>query len=143
MTSRHIAWREEFSIGISDVDDQHKKLLGLLNEMNSFDHDRNSHASQANKLVEILDKLSDYAAHHFAQEELLMRKHLPADANAADHIVAHRTYWTIIVTLKNRLLKGDAKVNSELVAYLNRWWVDHILQTDQKMGRELNRRGVV
>jgi hemerythrin-like metal-binding protein len=139
--SKQISWRDEYSIGIPHIDDQHKKLLGLLNQLNSFDPSPGSHASQSGKLVEMLDNLSEYAAQHFGQEEALMRSHLPAAASTAAHMVAHRTYWSIIVALKNRFLKGDEKVNSELVEYLNRWWINHILETDQQMGRELSRRG--
>ncbi|MFA7280642.1 MAG: bacteriohemerythrin [Sterolibacterium sp.] len=146
MTNRSeqkISWRDEFSIGIATIDDQHKKLLDLLNQLNSFDHDQGGHGAQPNRLVKMLDSLSEYAAHHFVQEEALMRDHLPASDKTTDHIVAHRSYWTIIVALKNRLLKGDAKVNAELVDYLNRWWINHILNIDQDLGRELKLRGVV
>ncbi|MBI5922933.1 MAG: bacteriohemerythrin [Betaproteobacteria bacterium] len=137
-----IAWRDEFSIGIPAIDDQHKQLLDLLNQLNSFDHGQNGQNAQPNRLVKMLDSLSEYAAHHFVQEEALMRDHLPVSDKTTDHIVAHRSYWTIIVALKNRLLKGDAKVNAELVEYLNHWWINHILKIDQDMGRELKLRGV-
>lgn len=141
--ARQISWRDEFSIGISSIDDQHKKLLGMLNQLNSIEHAQAGQARQPGKLVEMLDNLSEYAAHHFAQEEALMHTHLPDAESTTHHLLAHRTYWTIIVTLKNRFMKGDAKVNAELVEYLNRWWIDHILKTDQQMGRELKSRGVV
>jgi hemerythrin len=146
MTNRSvqkISWRDEFSIGIPSIDDQHKKLLDLLNQLNTFDHGQSGQNAQPNPLVRMLDSLSEYAAHHFGQEEALMRDHLPASDKTTDHIVAHRSYWTIIVALKNRLLKGDAKINAELVDYLNRWWINHILIIDQDMGRELKVRGVV
>ncbi len=142
-SEQKIAWRDEFSIGISAIDDQHKKLLDLLNQLNAFDHGQSGQSVQPNPLMNMLDSLSEYAAHHFSQEEALMRNHLPASKNTTDHIVAHRSYWTIIVALKNRLQKGDAKVNAELVDYLNRWWINHILKIDQDMGRELKLRGVV
>ncbi|MFA6310030.1 MAG: bacteriohemerythrin [Sterolibacterium sp.] len=140
--SKQILWREEFSIGVPSIDDQHKRLLALLNRLNSFDHEQAKHGPQASPLMEILENLNEYAAHHFLNEEALMRKHLVPDENTVNHIVAHRSYWTIILTLKNRLLKGDAKVNRDLVEYLNGWWINHILKTDREMGRELSRRGV-
>lgn len=137
-----ILWREEFSIGVPSIDDQHKRLLAMLNQLNSFDHERASNDPETSHLMELLENLNEYAAGHFLNEEALMRKHLAPDENTVNHVVAHRSYWTIILTLKNRFLKGDAKVNRDLVEYLNGWWINHILKTDLEMGRELSRRGV-
>lgn len=140
--SKHILWRAEFSVGVVSIDTQHQGLLSLLNRLNAFDHGEVSADPKATALIELLEDLNDYAADHFLNEEALMRQHLPPDAITIDHIVAHRSYWTIILTLKNRLLRGDVRVNGELVDYLNRWWINHIQATDQELGRQLNRRGV-
>lgn len=135
-----ILWRDEFSVGIADIDDQHQRLLGLLNKLNSLNHQQTS--PRIYDLLTLLESLNEYAATHFLSEETLMREHLANDESTVNHIVAHRSYWVIISTLKKRFQAGDAKVNGELVEYLNRWWINHILQTDQHMGRELNRRGI-
>jgi len=71
-----------------------------------------------------------------------MREHIEANEDSVKHVVAHRSYWSIISTFKKRFEEGDEKVNEDLVEYLNRWWVNHILETDKQLGRELNRRGV-
>ncbi|TRZ57863.1 MAG: hypothetical protein D4S02_13345 [Rhodocyclaceae bacterium] len=139
---KQIQWRDEFSVGVVGIDTQHKGLLDLLNRLNAFDHGQPPHDSKTTVLMGLLEDLNNYAVDHFLAEEALMRQHLPPDENTVNHVVAHRSYWTIILTLKNRLLRGDAKVNGELVEYLNRWWINHIQDTDQELGRELNRRGV-
>lgn len=139
---RNISWRDEFSTGITSIDDQHKRMLDLLNQLNFSDHNQTAHAPQTNRLLEILEELNNFAGSHFQHEEALMSEHLPSGDMTADHLVAHRTYWTIVMTLRNRLVEGDMKTIGESVSHLNRWWIEHILKTDQELGRELNRRGV-
>ena len=140
---KQIYWRDEYSIGVPSIDGQHKRLLALLNQLNSYSESSGSDRIEPQRLSEMLDYLNEYAASHFVNEETLMRDHFPAEIDTTDHLVAHRSYWTIIAAMKSRLLKGDAKVNADLVEYLNRWWINHILRVDQEMGRELNRRGIV
>ena len=137
-----ILWRDEYSIGVADIDAQHRRLLELLNTLNALDPRHSPQARRAGNVMKLLDSFNEYAAYHFLSEEALMREHIEANEDTVKHIVAHRSYWSIISTFKKRFQQGDEKVNAELVEYLNRWWINHILETDQHLGRELNRLGV-
>jgi len=141
-TPAPIAWRNEYSVGVAEIDTQHKRLLELLNKVNALNPDRSSSAVRSGEVLRLLDSFNEYAAYHFLTEEGLMREHIEASEDTVKHVVAHRSYWSIISTFKKRFEQGDEKVNGELVEYLNRWWINHILETDQQLGRELNRRGV-
>jgi len=90
----------------------------------------------------LLEELNEYAVYHFLSEEKMMREHLPADEEIARHIAAHRSYWKIMADFKKRHQQGDTNVGQELLEYVNRWWLNHILETDKKMGAELNRLGI-
>lgn len=139
---RHILWRNEFSIGFEEIDTQHKRLLALLNNLNSLVLDETAQHAQSDPLLRMLEELNEYAVTHFQAEEVLMHNHLKDDdEHLAGHLVAHRTYWTIIVSLKHRYFKGDTKIYKELLKYLNQWWINHIRQTDQEMGRRLRLNG--
>lgn len=134
-----IEWRAEYSVGVADIDSQHKRLIFLLNEMNLIDNvrrDRNSH------LMDLLEQLNEYAAYHFLGEEGLLREHLSSHEATAKHIAAHRHYWMTMADFRKRHQEGDPKVAEEVVEYLNRWWINHILETDRQMGAELNRLGI-
>lgn len=140
--SNPIPWREEFSVGIAEIDDQHKELLELLNQLNAIEHDHTGQNPESSPLAEALERFNHRAGSHFDHEEALMQKHLAADENTADHLVAHRSYWSVVVTLRNRLMAGDEKTSRELLQYVNRWWINHILQIDQEMGRSLTSLGI-
>ncbi|MCX7176752.1 MAG: bacteriohemerythrin [Proteobacteria bacterium] len=137
-----ILWRNEYSVGVADIDAQHQRLLELLNKVNAMNPEGLAPMARTGEVMKLLESFNEYAAYHFLSEEALMREHIEANEDTVKHIVAHRSYWSIISTFKKRFQEGDEKVNGELVEYLNRWWINHILETDQQLGRELNRRGV-
>ena len=66
---RFVEWSDELSVGVEEIDEQHKVLVGLVNEMHEAIHQR--HGSEV--VQEILAKLADYTRIHFAVEESLMR----------------------------------------------------------------------
>ena len=72
----------------------------------------------------------------------MMRDHVPADESSARHVIAHRSYWRIVGEFKERHRRHDPNVGHELLDYLNRWWVNHIQQTDKALGAQLNLRGI-
>lgn len=139
---KFIHWRDEYSVGVAEIDTQHQRLLELLNKVNALDPDQPAPTVRTDEVLKLLESFNEYAAYHFLNEEALMREHIEASEDTVRHIVAHRSYWSIISTFRKRFQEGDEKVNGELVEYLNHWWISHILETDRQLGRELNRRGV-
>lgn len=137
-----LAWRDEYSINVAELDAQHRNLLDLLNKVNAHAAKPASPAHHAGPLMTLLEELNEYAYYHFTTEESLMRQHLANSEGTARHLAAHRSYWTIIADFKKRLEQKDSTVGAELLEYLNRWWVRHILETDRHMGVELNQLGI-
>jgi hemerythrin len=135
-----ILWRDDYAIGVSDIDLQHQRLLFLLNKLNSLVN--NGKITRKRVVIELLDDFNEYATHHFSIEESLMTLNLPEDDAVRKHLVAHQSYWIKIPQLTVRYREGDTAAALELLEYLNQWWINHILGTDQALGRELNRVGV-
>src|SRR5512140_2145124 len=65
----HIEWSDELSVGIQEIDEQHKVLVGLVNDMHRAIHEHHGRDTAR----AILEKLGDYTRVHFAVEESLMR----------------------------------------------------------------------
>jgi hemerythrin len=65
-----INWSDRYSVGISRIDEQHQRLVELINELHAaiLVGDRRS------ALPKILDGLAGYAVSHFTTEETLMKK---------------------------------------------------------------------
>jgi len=65
-----IAWKDEFSTGIPAVDDQHRRLFQMLNDL---EHQlRRGEAT--GKMMEIVHGLAQYATEHFSFEESCMQQ---------------------------------------------------------------------
>lgn len=139
---KQLLWTERYSIGVADIDAQHQALLDILNILNRAAEKDLSTRRVKDLLWAIFEELNEYAAYHFLTEEKLLQDYLPTANATAKHIAQHRNYWVTISEFKTRYRDDDTRVVSDLVKFLNGWWIDHILGTDMQMGDELNRKGV-
>ena len=62
-------WSDDFSINIQEIDEQHKVLVDLLNQLHVAI--REHHGKTTSR--EILNRLAEYTRTHFLLEESLMR----------------------------------------------------------------------
>lgn len=67
--SEFIVWSDELSVGIEEIDEQHKVLVNLINRMHNAIAEK--HGSEV--VSGILAELVDYTKIHFAVEESLLR----------------------------------------------------------------------
>jgi len=132
------AWDQNFITGLPDVDEQHHVLVDLFNELNrSLFH---GSATTADELEAIFRRLTDYAAHHFADEEALM------DTCGLDlrHIDAHRQLHRQFVGQVQGMwgLRHSLRQPSEtIMGFLTSWLGLHILGVDQSMARQMQAMG--
>ena len=134
--TEQIAWSDGFSIGIAEVDKQHRTMLALLDAVRGLVVAQRQH-DQQDRLGAVLDQLNEYASYHFLAEETLLRQHLASHPATAAHIQAHRAYWTTITGYQRKLRYGDPDLCQELYCFLRQWWIGHILSADQEMGAAL------
>lgn len=125
-------WLQEYSIGIDEIDEQHKYLLSLISQL-----DRIEAEGEPRHLHRILEELKDYAAFHFgAEEELMHTTSIPTD-HLYQHISAHRAYLREVSRWDEQVDSGDHAMLSTLHDFLRHWWVDHICGMDREMGHLL------
>lgn len=120
-------WDDSYSVGHSILDNQHKKLLRICNELASC-VERNTPDSDA-KFHEILNDLSDYAREHFTTEEaILKRLEFP---NLAAHEQDHFAYIEQFTDILTDASEGVLDKAGTLM-FLAKWWSDHILVSDME-----------
>jgi len=117
-STEQIVWSEGFAIGIAEVDQQHRALLTLLDEVRGLVADRR-HPDQQQRLAGVLDQLNEYAGYHFLTEETLLRQHLPKHPGTAAHIQAHRSYSSAIAGYQHQLHNGDPNICNESYRFLS------------------------
>lgn len=124
-----IDWDKGFELGIVSIDEQHKHLIGLLNE--AYDNFITGEKHEA--LEEILDKLVDYSRYHFSLEE--QRMTLAGYDGLARHREEHKKFSCKIESFQNDIQSNKKQLMVEVPTFLKNWLIDHILKTDAEFGR--------
>ena len=102
-------WSDDFNVDIQEVDEQHKVLVDLLNQLHHAIMERRGKAASR----ETLDQLADYTRTHFLLEESLMRVlHYPG---LEIHKQQHENLIVQIHELQRKLDEEDATITFELL----------------------------
>jgi hemerythrin len=120
-----IAWRDDMSVGVPVLDDDHKTLINLLNDyVDALDNEEGLFVTDT-----IFTALGQYIDTHFRREEEIMAKAGYQDIVA--HKAVHASMEAQFGDLRDRFLldPSDAAQN-RLKDFLHDWLTDHILKTD-------------
>lgn len=125
-------WNENFETGIAIVDEQHRKLVELLNKLASH------LAYEVNKpeLNQVFDELTSYTLIHFNTEEAIWRAHLSSDELSIEHERTHQDFVHEILVLRGKQDSlATEQVIDEIVVFLTHWLAFHILESDKNMAK--------
>ncbi|MBX7192613.1 MAG: bacteriohemerythrin [Sandaracinaceae bacterium] len=130
-------WNEKLSVGIKQFDDEHKKLVGMVNEL--FD---GVQAGRGKELLgPTLDGLVSYTVTHFANEERYMTQH--KYPSLAAHKAEHDALTKQVAEVQAKYKAGaSAALSMEVMAFLKNWLVKHIMGSDKAYTPFLNSKGV-
>ena len=131
-----LAWSNMFSVGVTEIDNQHKKLVDMANRLN--DAMKAGHGKDA--IGKILNELVSYTASHFAYEERLMDQH--KYPMSPQHKQEHKDLVKTVLDFKAKFEKGDAALTAEVMTFLRDWLSKHIMSSDKSFGKDLNSKGV-
>lgn len=137
LTSRRfLTWHDEYSVGIAGLDEDHKRLLNLINQLQTAAHFHTSDEFEQ----ETFNALVDYTKGHFQREEALMEQY------GFPGLEAHRQQHKEMIAKVNSLLqayKSDRDSTIEgTIRYLQDWLLKHIQGTDKEYSGFLNDKGV-
>ena len=137
MREPFIVWTGKMSVGVELLDDDHKKLVAMLNDL----HDGIHAGHGTERLERVLDGLAAYTGTHFAhEEEFFAQTDYPA---AAEHILEHRKLTKLVLDVQARYKKGQFDALSlETMSFLKDWLQDHIQGTDKNYQAHLNANGI-
>lgn len=122
----YIVWKDEFRVGSAQLDAQHKKMFGLINEL--FASVREGH--ETGKLKQIIDGALDYGRRHFGDEERIMLQ--SGFPQFSFHKQVHEHYSQKIDELMIDYHRRFGDISSELLQFLKAWWLNHILNMDRE-----------
>lgn len=133
--SEPLAWNPTYSVEIDAMDEQHKTLLGLVNELSTA-VDRGQELTVTDR---IFSKLIAYTKYHFTAEEWLMEQcDFPG---LAAHKLEHEVLTRRVLLFKKSYDEGRSPlVPLSLLAFLQDWLKHHIVGSDKKYGEFINSR---
>ncbi|MGB9762086.1 MAG: bacteriohemerythrin [Caldimicrobium thiodismutans] len=121
-------WSEKLVTGVKECDDQHKKLVSLINEL----YDAMKQGKGKEVIDKALDELVKYAGYHFTTEETLMSKY--GYPELAAHKREHEYFKNKIKEFLDKKAKGEVTLSVEVMSFLKDWLIKHIMGTDKKYG---------
>lgn len=134
--SEHIKWKDEYSVGIRHIDNDHKKLIDLLNQFTiAYEHN----VSESFE-TEALQQLIDYTKYHFKREEKLMQKHDYPDFEA--HQAKHQEMINQVNSFVELYNEKGHDAFKDVCEFLTAWLINHINGTDKEYSQYLIDRGV-
>lgn len=130
-----IVWDDTMSIGVHEIDEQHKRLFLLANEVAAtlacgFDKE----AVQKDLRV-----LCDYAVEHFAAEEAIMD--MDAYPEYDRHVSEHMQCTTKALDFLEAFSEDKEVDMAEFLQFVTFWIRDHILNMDMTLAVFLRARG--
>lgn len=123
----HVAWNPTMSVGVEILDDDHKKLIGMLTVL----LEDGVASKNRDDLVQLLNGLLEYTSVHFAREEDLMDRQGYPDLDA--HKAAHRYFVDEVRKLSREYDESNTMMlRIDLILLLKEWLIEHIQSVDMR-----------
>lgn len=127
-----IVWNGTLETGIQVIDDQHKILVNIINDIYQGLTGKYNRIS----LQRIILELRGYIDYHFGAEERLMLKHDFGFAHPDEHeshLQQHQHFIDRLAEMEQHLEHNRPVFYEDLFIFLRDWLANHILHTDMKL----------
>jgi len=128
-------WTRQLCTGAADIDEQHQRLIGLINDL----HAAMARGDARSQLGAILDGLVDYTKWHFRHEAQLMTRY--AYPERAAHLAEHQRFVAQVLQARDDFRAGRGALSTSVMRFLRDWLVEHIQQVDTRLAAYLASRG--
>ena len=131
-----IEWQDSLSVGVPEIDHQHKLLFGKFNALLAAWVE----GKGAHEVAQLFKFLDAYMVGHFTDEEQLMQT--IGFPDASQHRLAHIAFTRQVLAFKD-LLRREGPTE-ELVTSVSmsmtKWLIKHISSMDRAIGRFVKER---
>lgn len=130
-----LTWDDSFSVGVQEIDNQHKKLIEMLNQF--YEHVA---ADNKKALAELLKAMGEYTVYHFQTEEKYFDRFQFAEAPA--HKQKHKDFIAKVNDVATRFNAGKMVISIELTNFIKDWVVNHVKNEDKHYQACFNSHGL-
>jgi hemerythrin len=129
-------WRDEYSINVSEMDNDHKRLFEISNRL----YEAINSGENRSELENILNLIINHTGQHFDKEENLMEKYNFPERNIQHK--QHELFRETVLQYKTKFKSNEIEIDMDFINLHKDWVINHILTEDRKYGIHLNREGV-
>jgi len=119
-------WNENLSVKIVSIDEQHKKLIALINQF----YENVSHRSNDENISLLIKGMKEYTQMHFDNEEKYMTQFNYPDY--ISHKREHDLFIKKVTDVEEKVSKVKIIVSFEITSFLKDWIKNHIQGSDKK-----------
>ena len=126
MSNEKVHWEDSYSIGIKEIDNQHKKLFDLVNKL----YDLEENANIKEEIRDILYAFSDYTKVHFRDEEEYMA------SIGYPELREHKKIHQHIIESLSQIIHTPASlgiIKTKMRVVAKRILIEHIIKEDYKI----------
>jgi hemerythrin len=131
-----ITWTDNLSVNVNEIDEQHKKLVMMINELNE--------AMQQGKgkdiIGNILIGLADCTGEHFSTEEKYFDQFKYPDSLV--HTQEHQEFVERVGDFIKEFDAGKTMLSVQVMGFLKEWLVNHIQGSDKEYSPYFNQHGL-
>ena len=131
-----ITWNDKLSVGVPQIDQQHKKLIDIVNTF--FDAMKSGQGSKA--LEKAIPELVNYVDKHFSDEEKFMQE--IGFPGLQDHQKLHRELTDKVKKLIAAIQSGQSVNTLKVGQFLRDWLTHHISTIDMQYGKHATQQTV-
>ncbi len=129
-------WSEKYSVNVKQIDEQHKKLIGIVAQLNTA-----MRQGKGKDIIgKVLEELAKYTITHFKDEERIMKSAGYPDFEA--HQTKHQWMNDRVAQLYRDYQDGKVTLSIEVMNFLQSWIDKHIMGTDKQYAPFLNSKGI-
>lgn len=126
MSTQKLIWDEKYSVGVEEIDNQHKHLVATINNLLDLINTN----TVGEKLDEIINALVEYKKLHFETEEKYFKEF--NYEGTEEHEAKHDEFTKNFLALREQYPENSIEFAFKLVDFLEDWLIDHLMTIDQK-----------
>ena len=127
MSEDSVSWDNVYSVGFEPIDNQHKELVKMINEL--FESSKKGASAADKAFLQTIKKAADYARDHFSDEDKYM---VQAGFPKLDE--QRKQHDDFLETVMKAMSEFEAGKTApvELARFLKNWLLNHIAVSDKQ-----------
>jgi len=131
-----VSWNPSLSVNIQSVDEQHIRLIEMLNDF----YDNITSRTNKENMSKLISAMKAYTIEHFTDEERLLETNKYPLFES--HKKEHDFFIKKVTEVEEKFNSGRLVLSLEMTSFLFEWLKKHIQGTDMKYSEFLIERGV-